>query len=339
MTKIDTLLKNQETSLRKRIKKYREVAREIKTHLDANPNDWGKYQSLFNQEINAIFRALMLFEQERLAKGDEASVYKLKRIFVNHLRADFLHGEHICWSLKKPYGYAGDFKIIDDIYRNDPKTTGFARLFDNYSQMSAAAFAIRNRKEDIKKFIGSLVKTNEGKTLKIMDLASGPCRDISEMLEEIPAGHRNLFIDCYDQDENAIEYAKNILGNNLKFVNFHKENAVRIAFKKAIPKERYDMIFSLGLFDYLDERLAQRLIDALKGLLKPNGLLFIANFGEKYQNPSFYFLEWVGEWQLIYRSEDEFKRIFLAAGFNKENLRTEFEQQGIIQYVIAQKPS
>jgi len=339
MAKIDSLLKTQEASLRKKIKKYREVAKELKAHLDAHPSDWGKYQSIFNQEINAIFRDLMVFEQERLAKGDEASVYKLKRIFVNHLRADFLYGEHICWSLNKPYGYAGDFKIIDDIYRNDPKTDGFARLFDNYSQMSAAAFAIRNRKEDIKKFIGSLVKANNGKALKIMDLASGPCRDINEMLEEIPPTQRNLSIDCYDQDEKAIEYAKNLLGKNLKFVSFYKENAVRIAFRKVIPSQQYDLIFSLGLFDYLDERLAQRLIGALKGLLKPNGVLFVANFGEKYQNPSFYFLEWVGEWQLIYRSEEEFRNIFLAAGFDKENLRTEFEQQGIIQYVIAQKPS
>ena len=338
MTKIESLLKTQETSLRKRIKKYREVANELKAHLDAHPSDWGKYQSVFNQEINAIFRDLMLFEQDRLANNDEASIYKLKRIFVNHLRADFLYGEHICWSLKKPYGYAGDFKIIDDMYRNDPKTEGFARLFDNYAPMSAAAFAIRNRKEDIKKFIVSLAKANGGKPMKIMDLASGPCRDINELLDEMPSGQCNLSIDCYDQDANAIEYAKTILGKNMKFVTFHKENAVRIAFKKAIPNERYDLIFSLGLFDYLDERLAQRLIASLKGLLKENGVLFIANFGEKYQNPSFYFLEWVGEWQLIYRSESEFRKIFLGAGFAEKNLKTEFEQQGIIQYVIAQKP-
>ena len=89
------------------------------------------------------------------------------------------------------------------------------------------------------------------------------------MLDEIPSDQRNLSIDCYDQDENAIEYAKTLLGNNLKFVNFYKENAVRIAFKKVVPNERYDLIFSLGLFDYLDERLAQRLIGSLKELLKP----------------------------------------------------------------------
>ena len=59
----------------------------------------------------------------------------------------------VLWSLRKPFGYAGDFKIIDDLYRNYPTTVGFDRLFDNYTQMSAIAVAVRNRKEDFKRMI------------------------------------------------------------------------------------------------------------------------------------------------------------------------------------------
>ncbi|MBU9889011.1 MAG: class I SAM-dependent methyltransferase [Candidatus Omnitrophica bacterium] len=335
MVPIDTLLKSQESSLLARIKKYREVAREIKKHLERHPNDWGRYQSVFNQEINAIFRDLMLFEQDRFANGDEASVYKLKRMFVNRLRSEFVYGEHIRWSLEKPYGYAGDYKIIDDMYRNDPQTTGFDRLFDNYAQMSPAANAIRNRKQDIKKFIAGVFKARKERSFRVMDLASGPCRDVKELLDEMAPVPGDIAVDCFDQDQGAIDYAKNLLGGYASFVHFYRENAVRIAFKKDAPKEKYDLIFSLGLFDYLDDRIAQRLIAALKKLLKDNGVMFIANFGAKYQNPSFYFLEWVGEWQLIYRNADDFKKIFLSAGFSPEDLRTESEQQGIIHYVIA----
>lgn len=335
MVNIEDLLKSQEMSLLAKIKKYREVAREIKKHLNFHPNDWGRYQSVFNQEINAIFRDLMLFEQERLANGDEASVYKLKRMFINKLRPEFLYGEHIRWSLEKPYGYAGDYKIIDDIYRNDPQTVGFDRLFDNYSQMSPAANAIRNRKQDVKKFISAVFKSRKERCIKIMDLASGPCRDVKEFLEDLSPAPGDIAIDCFDQDQGAIDYAKNLLGNYCKVVNFFRENAVRIAFKKEAPREQYDLIFSLGLFDYLDERIAQRLVTALRGFLKKDGVLFVANFGEKYQNPSFYFLEWVGEWQLIYRSIETFKKIFLPAGFSDTDLKVESEQQGIIHYVIA----
>jgi hypothetical protein len=335
MLNIDSLLKKQEMSLLARIRKYREVARAIKGHLDSHPNEWGRYQSIFNQEINAIFHDLMLFEQDRLKHGDERSVYKLKQMFVNRLRSDFIYGEHIRCSLEKPYGYAGDFKIIDDMYRNDPQTTGFDRLFDNYSQMSPAANAIRNRKQDIVKFLSAALKSRKDKCLKIMDLASGPCRDVKEFLEEASPAIGEVEIDCYDQDQNAIDYAKDLLGNWTRFVNFKRENAVRIAFKKDLARAPYDLIFSLGLFDYLDERIAIRLIAALRRFLSKDGVLFIANFGEKYQNPSFYFLEWVGEWQLIYRSIDEFKKIFLSAGFAENNLKVRSEQQGIIHYIIA----
>ncbi len=335
MVDIDALLKSQETSLLAKIKKYRIVSRGIKKHLDQHPNDWGRYQSVFNQEINAIFRNLMIFEQERLANGDEASVYKLRRMFVNRLRPEFLYGEHIRWSLEKPYGYAGDYKIIDDMYRNDPKTIGFDRLFDNYSQMSPAANAIRNRKRDIKKFISTVFKSHKEKPLKIMNLASGPCRDVKELLDEIAPAAGDIAIDCFDQDQGAIDYAKDLLGEHSQIVTFYRENAVRIAFKKEAPKAQYDLIFSLGLFDYLDERIACRLVAALRQSLKKGGRLFIANFGEKYQNPSFYFLEWVGEWRLIYRSIEAFKKIFLLAGFSDKDLKIESEQQGIIHYVVA----
>lgn len=338
MPSIDILLKNQEISLLSKIKKYRKLAKEIKNHLDRDPDSWGQYQSVFNQEINAIFRDLMLFEKERLAEGDDVSVYKLKKMFIKKLRADFLYGEHIRWSLEKPFGYAGDYKIIDDMYRNDPQTNGFERLFDNYSQMSPAANAIRNRKQDIKKFISTIFKSRRGDCLKVMDLASGPCRDIKELLDELSPAAGQISIDCFDQDQGAIDYAKNLLRDYPEIVTFYRQNAVRFALKKDVPQGKYDLIFSLGLFDYLDERIARHLIAALKKQLKKNGLLFIANFGEQYQNPSFYFLEWVGEWQLIYRSIEALKKIFLMAGFSDKDLRCESEQQGIIHYVIAKNP-
>ena len=60
----------------------------------------------------------------------------------------FVRGTLIDWSLRKPFGYAGDFKIINDIYENNPDTVGFDRLFDNYFQMSAISIAVRNRKDD-----------------------------------------------------------------------------------------------------------------------------------------------------------------------------------------------
>ncbi len=122
--------------LRNKIRLYKKRAQEIESCLSKKPKEWGKFQSEFNQEVNSIFHDIMNFEKANLSAGREDKVYKLKRLFVDRVRKIFVRGTYIKWSLCKPFGYAGDFKIIDDIYENNPTTIGFDRLFDNYFQMS-----------------------------------------------------------------------------------------------------------------------------------------------------------------------------------------------------------
>lgn len=328
----------QEASLRGRVKKYKKQLAMLAEHLEKNPNDWGRFQSEFNQEIDSIFREIMLFEKEQLEKGQERKVYKLKNLFIQKFRKDFLYGRHIQWSLNKPYGYAGDFQIIDDMYRNSPETQGVGRLFDNYAQMASIAIALRNRKEDMKRFLTESIKGFTGDKFCVMNLASGPCREIKELdiLEKMQK--TSIVFDCFDQDEAAIHYATNLLGDKARFVNFRRENAIRLALKKDIHElipSKYQFIYSMGLFDYLDNRVAVRLVRNLKTLLADGGQMIIANMREKFQNPSVYFLEWVGDWNLIYRKEDDYKKIFLEAGFTESKVDITSEQLGIIQYAVA----
>lgn len=330
-----------EASLRTKLKLYRKRASEIENYLSKNLEEWGKFQSEFNSEVNGIFRDIMNFEKVNFSNDQEEKVYKLKRIFINRIRKLFLRGIYNEWSLRKPFGYAGDFKIIDDIYQNNPTTTGFDRLFDNYFQMSAISVAVRNRKEDFKRLIINFITEKVGHKLRIMDLASGPCLDLKEILSSATSLCKNVIFDCYDNDERAIEYAEGQLVGHSN-INFIKENAVRIAFKKDIYSlidKKYDFIYATGLFDYFSERVAVALVRNLKKLLNHNGILAISTVRDKYSNPSVHYMEWVGEWNLIYRDDEEFKKIFVKAGFREDELRTQYEQQGIMQYIIASNKS
>lgn len=335
-----SLLNLGETSLRKKINQYRKVAREIQGHLTNHPHEWGKFQSDFNIELNGIFRDIMNFEKQSLAGRDEESVYKLKRLFINHLRKEFVRGEYIVWSLNKPYGYPGDFKIIDDIYRNAPTTTGFDRLYDNYFQMSAISIAVRNRKEDFKKIITSYLQSRTGKTARVMVLAAGPCRELHELMSTNLLRGLNVTFDCYDHDERAFQYGKLLLQDYNSQFNFIKDNVVRLALKKEITttiETRYELIYTTGLFDYLDRRISSRLVQNLRKILKKDGMLAVSDVRDKYQNPSVHFMEWVGDWNLIYRSDEEFKQIFLDGNFKPDELRFASEQQGIMQYITGLK--
>lgn len=330
-----------ESSLRTKLKLYKKRANEIESYLSKNPEEWGKFQSEFNSEVNKIFRDIMNFEKLNFSIGQEEKVYKLKRIFINRIRELFLKGVYNEWSLRKPFGYAGDFKIIDDIYQNNPTTKGFVRLFDNYFQMSAISVAVRNRKEDLKRLITNFINDRQGHKLRIMNLASGPCRELKEILSSDRSLCKNIIFDCYDNERRAIEYAKTILAGYPN-INFIKESAVRIAFKKEIflmIDKKYDFIYAVGLFDYFSERVAIALVRNLKKLLNPGGIMAISNVRDKYSNPSVHYMEWIGDWNLVYRDDEEFKNIFLEAEFREGELRTQYEQQGIIQYIISSNKS
>ena len=338
--KVDLGLDSIKVPLRAKIKLYKKRAREIEFYLSKKPGEWGKFQNEFNSEVNIIFRNIMNFEKGNLAAGHEDKVYKLKRLFVKRFRKIFARGVYCEWGIRKPFGYAGDFKIIDDIYQNNPSTIGFDRLFDNYFQMSAIAVSARNRKQEFKRIILDFVKKHKKQNIRIMNLASGPAREIKELLETDSERHfSKVIFDCYDFDIRAINYTKQLL-NNVSNVNFFQKNAIRLALKKDIKQEiprEYDLIYSTGLFDYLDERVATRLVANLKKLLKKNGavVILISNVRDKYSNPSICWMEWAGDWNLIYRTEDEFKKIFLEAGFKEDKIEIQYEQQGIMQYIIA----
>lgn len=325
-----------ELTFRKKMTSYRKRANEIEAHLKKYPREWGKFQSEFNQEVNGLFRELMLFEKENIIKGNEQKVYKMKKFFEKHIRQEFARGQYCLHSLQKPHGYAGDYEIIDWIYQNYATSAGFERLFDNYFLQTSAAVATRNRKEDFKRIIYNFLESRKWHG-RILDLASGPCRDIYELFKMPGACSENVYIDFLDGDSDAIEAGK-CLVSDIRNVRFIHDNVVKIALRKDLGKvmpDKYDLIFSTGLFDYLEAKLATRLIANLKKMLCAGGMMIISNYRDKYSNPSIHFMEWAGDWNLVYRTEEEFMAVFVDAGFAEEQLSYEYEQQGIMQYCFA----
>ena len=319
------------------VKFYLRLSRELQTYLSKNPYDWEKFQDTFNTTLNKLYDDLLQFERDSIDRFED-KVYQLRRIFEKRYRRHFLYGDFIRWSYEKPFGYAGDFKIIDDIYLNDPRTIGFDRLWDNYFHQLAITCAVRERKEDLKNILADACREKAGRELRVMNLASGPAREIKEFLQmpESTAPSHIIF-DCYELDNRAIDYAKRLLDNHAG-VRFFQKNAVRLALKKDIHQEipySYDLIYSAGLFDYLDERVAVRLVAKLKDLLKPGGTLLIANMADKFSNSSACWMEWVVDWNLIYRTEDEFRKIFLDAGFSKGSVTMQTQGSKVVQYCFA----
>jgi extracellular factor (EF) 3-hydroxypalmitic acid methyl ester biosynthesis protein len=67
---------------------------------------------------------------------------------------------------------------------------------------------------------------------------------------------------------------------------------------------RFDLIYSMGLFDYLTPPVAQAVLRRLYELLVPGGELLIGNFHP--QNPSRLYMEYWMDWSIYYRDQREF---------------------------------
>lgn len=308
--------------------------------LKIYPEEWGIFQHKFNAEMDNLFTQIISFEKRCIRDGKEDELLRIKELFIKRLRKYFYYGDLPKWSIDKPYGYAGDFKIIDDIYKNSPTTTGYDRLFDNYFLTSAISTAVRNRKEDFKREI--LKHVNQyplTKKLEIMNLASGSAREIKEFLVDNNGVRNRVHFNCFDIEPKAHEYAKELL-REYKNVSFIVENIIKLALIKDINRKvgkGYDFIYSTGLFDYLNHKTSVKLIANLKNLLNEGGALLIANVRDRYYNPSVFNMEWACGWDLVYRSDNDFRKIFIDAGFNVNKLCQNFEQQGIMQYIKAVK--
>src|SRR5690606_37362447 len=73
-----------------------------------------------------------------------------------------------------------------------------------------------------------------------------------------------------------------------------------------------DFLFCTGLFDYMADGPAVDLLALMWRQLSSGGLLLVGNFAPN--NPSRAYMEWVGNWYLLYRSPAQLSALADAAG-------------------------
>ena len=222
------------------------------------------------------------------------------------------------FAFHKPHGYAGDYEIIEKIYQYYISPNPMLSNWDHFFHAQSAPQAVRNR---VSYFLGQVwkVKTDYPQGAKILNLASGPGRDMYESLKVI--GQSQVFFDCVDQDPDAIHYAQSLCRDFLSNITFIHRNVFRFVAQKS-----YDLIWSAGLFDYFNDVLFKRVLKRLLPWIAKNGKLVIGNFSE--DNPSRAYME-LFDWKLHHRSREKLRLLAEECGISPENISIEQEPEGI----------
>ena len=267
--------------------------------------------------------------------GDESPVNShLKEQIGIKLRHEFLpymlmtgNGER-CYS--KPRGYAGDFYSIELIYRNEAFGTGrLGPVIDRLFLDLDAAQAVRNRRGLLVEEINKTLDKKSPEPANVMALACGPARELWDiyMSMENPEKLKSTLLDI---DQQALDFvadwrAENKLESQISLLN---QNLILLSLgRKKIDIEPQDLIYSIGLIDYFDDKIVIKLINFIFEKLAVGGRIILGNFHPK--NMSKPFMDYVLDWRLIHRNENDMNRLFENSAFNRPATNIRFEQCGI----------
>lgn len=219
----------------------------------------------------------------------------------------------------KPFGYAGDFLLIEKMYKKQVSDDPRFRKWDLYYHSQEAAKAVRNRKTYFVKILEELYARKKGEPIEILILGCGPATDVYEFFSRNPKA--NVKFDLLDIDQRAIDYATQKNKKFLDRISFIRMNVLR--FK---PNKKYDLVWSAGLFDYLNDRLFTGLVSRYKHFMKEDGEMIIGNFSPYNPRKA---QEILCDWYLILRDSDHLTQIALNAGVPIDAVYVDKEPLGI----------
>ncbi len=247
---------------------------------------------------------------------------------------EFLHRAYT-----KPQGYAGDYRMMELGQANVLSgETLFARFLHYYSQHTSLGQTIKARAGVA--FEAAKEVVNSGKPVRIMSLACGPAVELRRLLKEVEHFEYPVEVLLVDQDEDALRSCVTELNRviaergddpPIEFHCLHFSLRQIIAPKKGGEQKLVadvlsdvDLLYSMGLFDYLQQPLARRTTSCLFNLLAPGGRLLIGNLCRVPD--STWMMEYGVAWHLVYRQEGEM--LDLGAETDEQQRSLEVQKDG-----------
>ena len=210
------------------------------------------------------------------------------------------------WAFTRPRGYPGDAVLLDHTYelgnvvsRRLENATALGKNIYRWLVTFSGIIGLKERR----RYIATLLdETAETRThANVLSIACGHGREL-DLCTAIRS--ERLHFTGLDQDEESLQTL------NRDYDCPHVSTEVRTVKELLQDQSKYagfDLVYSMGLFDYLPDNLAQVFLNAMMSMAKPGGRVVIAN-GLKGVLDTGY-IEMFMDWHLIYRTEDDLTRL------------------------------
>jgi len=287
----------------------------LKNILEKNGPSPADYQEL-NNYIQTIHRAKISGELK------ENDIHEIINLLGEAASSKTMQG----FALTKPHGYAGDFEIIDMIYRSHKSADSSLVKWDEFFHEQAAPKAVRNRKFYFSDVMDSTV--DKFKNAEVLNIGSGPGQCMHTWLSSNK--NNQVSMHCLEMDAKAIEHSQKINHDFRNQIHFEKINVLRYK-----PTKNYHLIWASGIFDYFNDDVFRFLLKKFVPNIAIGGSMVIGNFST--ENPSRAYMELFGDWMLNHRSPNELIELCSDIDDAIKNIRIESEVEGVNLFLHIEK--
>lgn len=275
-------------------------------------------------------------ELARFVSNFRDSEHSVHRHFYRRHLCEYYHRAPLLQrAYYKPLGYAGDYEMMNMLYRNHSEgDTLFGKVLNVYACQEAAAQANINRIEYFTKRIKAMVNETPDRRLRIASIGCGPSHEIRNLLQEHPEVGSRLDIALVDQEERAIQYCEKTLASLAARtgarVHFIGESIRRLLTARSLGQAlgKRDLIYSAGLFDYLSDRSFEALLKALYNATADGGHMYIGNVNLD-TNTTKWAMEYASDWYLIHRTKKHLLQLARTLPASPKTIEVESEPLGV----------
>ena len=238
----------------------------------------------------------------------------------------------------KPLGYAGDYEMVNMMLRDPYEgASSFAKIL-NYAMLNTEpVVAHRNRIDYLVDMLDREASQRFGRErARAFNLGCGPAEEVLRFLKEHDSSDLMEF-DLLDFNPETLEYtrerldkARMSMGRNtrMRFIPRSVHQILKAAVQPGGDPElsNYDVVYCAGLFDYLSQRVGKRLVEFFCSIAKPGGVVVVTNVADT--NPRKAWMEYLMEWNLIYRSKEEMLDL-VPAGVPVKRVEVKVDSTGV----------
>lgn len=312
-------------------------------------------QSIATSESNKVepelLRRLMEIVEDsveacRLAEAecgaDSRRLEELQRKFREATQPFFGQSWFANRARTKPSGFPGDYDMLCKVYGDVFEARGIGAYLDAMFIDLPLACAVRGRLDLSRDFLiqeASERFSRKGQAVRVLDIASGPCREYLNW----PSISSPVDVLAMDSDVNAIAYVREQIApkiappSRLECIQY---NAFRTRSSEATIEKfgRFDILYSVGLCDYLTDDVLVRLLEAWDNTLTDDGVMFIAFKDTRRYDQTIY--QWHLDWFFYQRTVQDVFELYDKAGFDLGNIETCRDASGVITgFVTRRDPS